>query len=332
MASKALMDDSGQINLDFLFGVAVFLLTFIYAVTFIPGLFTPYQPGAIDLSSVAYRTSAILVEDPGWYSQGSVNGTDWEDNIGLLSRIGLADDKEHPNVLSQSKIDCLNEILANSSNYTIVRDHMGLHGSIEYDVSVSIKMNGTGTELVNTSSWPMRSTTNVESIERSVLVDKGKEMCLDMGNDQVNRGSLFNVNLTNITYSSITGNLTIRIFNTSGTINNVLWSSNGANYISTWIYGTDYFYYVNGVYYPSSTFSINSNDIVELVIAPSAFYSDVNGLVLNKYIEISGTGSMFQDSSTGVSFNYFHDKKYPLKSICYPATMRLEVWSDALAG
>jgi hypothetical protein len=60
-------DDSGQMNIDFLFGLAIFLMAFLYVFTFIPGLFVPYQASAIDLSSVAYKTGAILVEDPGWY-------------------------------------------------------------------------------------------------------------------------------------------------------------------------------------------------------------------------------------------------------------------------
>ena len=333
MVSKALKDDSGQTNIDFLFGVGVFLVTFLYAATFIPGLFAPYQPGAIDLSSVAYRTSAMLVEDPGWYSQGSINGTAWEDSADWPSRIGLADDKEHPNMISMHKINKLNDLLANKSNYSQVQDSMGLNGSIIYDVNVTVTLNNSSQSEINTSTWPVPSNYNVESIERNVLVDMGKEMFIDCGKDQSNMGASFIVNLSNVSYSSITHNLTIRIFNTSGTINNVVWSTDGVSYVAPnpWVYGVDYFYYVNGTYQQSSTFSLNDNDIAELVITPDAIYHDALGNIFTKYIKVSGVGSIFPDSSTGVSFNYFQNPKYPLKSVCYPGTLKLEVWSYALA-
>jgi hypothetical protein len=326
MIRKALKDDHGQSNIDFLFGVSVFLLTFLYAATFIPGLFVPYQPGAIDLSSVAYRTSAMLAEDPGWYSHAPANGTAWEDNIADLSRIGLADDKNHPNVISLDKINGLNSILANKSNYTIVRDHMGLHGTIEYDIDVSVIMTDTGKELVNMSSWPWQSNYNVESMERNVMVDTGKEMFVDCGKDRANPGSLFTVNITNRD-PVIKKNLTIRIFNASGYIDHTINASlDGINFTGMWAYGSEYFYYVNGVYSVSGDVNLNTNDVLEIVILPES----LNTWPI-QYIRIKGSGSIFGDTSVDVSYNYYQDPEYLQKSVCYPAIMKLEVWSNGLA-
>ena len=150
------MDDRGQSNIDFLFGLGVFLVTFIYAVTFIPGLFVPYQSSSIDLSSVAYRTAAILVEDPGWYiyngSDGISNSSQGPSELGgsiriELARIGLADnsmDRSTPNMLSIEKINMFNEFNNHSdaslTNYTWARDRIGLNGSVIYDFNAYMNM------------------------------------------------------------------------------------------------------------------------------------------------------------------------------------------------
>ncbi len=329
MGLMVLGDEGGQSNIDFLFGVGVLLLTFIYVAAFIPGLFVPYQPGAIDLSSVAYRTSAILAEDPGWFSSSTINGTSWEEQPNVyevVSRIGLADDKDHPNVISQAKINGLNGILANHSNYIVVRDHLGLSGTIQYNISVSVKRLDNGMELVDMSAWPTPSTYHVESMERNVLIDTGKEMFVDCDKDRSHPGDMFTVNITDRP-SVITKNLTIRIFNTTGgTISDVRPSQDGLNFPSLWSYGADYVYYVNGVYSTTNIITINSNDVVEIVILPGA----LNTYPVT-YMLIQGSGSMFGNTSIGSSYNYYHDPKYPQKSVCYPGILRLEVWSDAIA-
>jgi len=341
MGLKTLGDDGGQSNIDFMFGVGVFLVTFLYVATFIPGIFIPYQPGAIDLSSVVYRTSAILAEDPGWFSHDNVNGTAWEENINDLSRVGLADDKDHPDVLSMDKINALNGILANKSNYASVRDNMGLYGTVEYDVDVSVKLTDTGNELINTSTWPSASDYNVESIERIVMVDKGKQMFVDCNKDPnpSNKSAYFIANFNNASTVPFTKNITIRIFNTTGvnTINpgatdHVRWSRDGLTYIDLGTYGVDYFFYKNGIYSLTEQITINSTDIVELVIVPSAIQYDGMGNLLTKYIMVIGSGNMFPSSALGgKSYNYFNDPVCPQKSVYYPGIMRLEVWSDALA-
>ena len=99
---KMLKDERGQLSIDFLVGISLFILALLFMAHFIPGMFVPFQTETIDLNSVAYRTSVILVEDPGWWDNesGPDWGEDWENqSIEEVRRVGLAIDKEHPNML-----------------------------------------------------------------------------------------------------------------------------------------------------------------------------------------------------------------------------------------
>jgi len=319
-------DDTGQSNIDFLFGISVFLLTFIYAATFIPGLFSLYQPASIDLNSVAYRTSAMLAEDPGWYTyavNGNLTGdTAWETHDNNLSRIGLAVDKEHPGVLLIDKINKLNEI-----NYPVVKDKLGLNGTVKYDINISIVMNDTRTgerkELINMTT-PDCQATNVESIERNILISTGKQLFLDSGIKHTD--SIQRINISNMT-PSYKDNFTIRIFNATGNIMKVEWSNDIVNPISTWVYGNDYIFYLNGRYVASPPVVLSDEDKLEVVVMNNALVYDVYGNLTSKYIWIYSNTSLFPGGEYGI--DYFNDPVYKLKSVTYPATMRIEVWSYA---
>lgn len=56
-------DTSGQMSIDFLAGVAIFTLAFIYIFTFIPSMFTPFQSNSDEMTMVADRVSTVLVND-----------------------------------------------------------------------------------------------------------------------------------------------------------------------------------------------------------------------------------------------------------------------------
>ncbi|HID26701.1 MAG TPA: hypothetical protein EYP22_02495 [Methanosarcinales archaeon] len=145
--------DNGQISIDFLTAVAIFLLTFTFLITQIPEMFAPFQTQSTDLQPVAYRTSVILVEDTGWW--GGINGSvDWEngDHINYLSRIGLAANKYNPNnltdllnrgktnVLSENKINALKKYYDNGTNYTEIQQRLGLNMSTRrYDYNISLQ-------------------------------------------------------------------------------------------------------------------------------------------------------------------------------------------------
>jgi hypothetical protein len=99
-----MIDDYGNLSIDFLVGFTIFLLAFIWVVAMIPGLLIGLQAHTIDYDAVAYRTGVILTEDPGWPVSPA-----WE-SFGdpqkyNITRFGLAISRDTPNILSQDKIN-----------------------------------------------------------------------------------------------------------------------------------------------------------------------------------------------------------------------------------
>ena len=150
-----LKDERGQLSIDFLVGISLFILALVFMAHFIPGMFVPFQSETIDLNSVAYRTSVILVEDPGWYN-GTIQGEDWENDIANVSRIGLAIDKEHPNMLNMSKLDVFKDY-AQIDDATLT-DKLGLYRNIggnpiDYGYNIRIE-NLSGTNIATRGEIP----------------------------------------------------------------------------------------------------------------------------------------------------------------------------------
>ncbi len=344
---EAMDNESGQSSIDFLFGFGVFLVTFIFAISFIAGIFVPYQPGAIDLSSVAYRTTAILVEDPGWYIgangvpagtiawETTYNMSDLEAHNGSSLRIGLAVNKTMPNVLSIDKINALAKLDTNNTiqNYSVARDSMGLNGSIIYNFNISIVMNTTMPSTANDTlnienktilniSCPYPPNNNVELLERNVMVDMGKEVFINCSVNHNDAGQW--IRISNMT-SGYNGNIGIRIFDAMGNISDVGWSSQYQVRppFSTWSYGDDYMIYKNGVpVYNFNSFNpvtLNNTDVVDIIINNSALSS------YTKYVYV--WGGMGTSMYPGGDIDYFNDPTYKLLDVDYPATMRLELWS-----
>lgn len=99
-----------MLSIDFLAGFTIFLLALIVAAGMVPGMLAGLQSATIDYDGVAYRTSVILAEDPGWFEDESdiLNspGTAWESRRDdAVRRMGLAVSKETPNILSSAKIE-----------------------------------------------------------------------------------------------------------------------------------------------------------------------------------------------------------------------------------
>jgi len=140
-------DTCGQISIDFLMGIVIFLFTLAFIIQFLPSLFTSVS-GEGSLNSVAYRTANILTEDPGWWGNGTYNSTDWEKHTADLSRIGLAVDTtpetrgtHTPNMLNKTKIQ---QVL--TLNQTMVTNKLGLYDKIggfqvDYGYNITLEQN-----------------------------------------------------------------------------------------------------------------------------------------------------------------------------------------------
>ncbi len=93
----------GQLSLDVLVGLTIFMITFIFILQYLPSVFV-VQRSDISLSSNAYRVASLLAESPGYWTNGSCNGTDWENHwrdSDVTVRVGLS---ESPGEVSITKV------------------------------------------------------------------------------------------------------------------------------------------------------------------------------------------------------------------------------------
>ena len=87
------------------------MISFIVVVTMTSGLLIGLSSKSIDYDSVAYRTGVILAEDPGWTVKNSTlwggdpNSPYKDYDISQISRLGLAVERDTPNIVSQNKVD-----------------------------------------------------------------------------------------------------------------------------------------------------------------------------------------------------------------------------------
>jgi hypothetical protein len=180
--------DEGQISVDFLLGISVFLLSLGFVIQFIPGLFISTS-GEGSLNSVAYRTATILAEDPGWWENNTQNGTDWEMHTGNISRLGLAVDNrpktrqtQTPNLLNKTKI--LKIVNSSELNETILTAKLGLFdkisgSQIDYGYNISLEQNGS-VMVIHDPTVPITfgkippESQDIIKFRRLVLVETGR--------------------------------------------------------------------------------------------------------------------------------------------------------------
>jgi len=133
-----MISEKGKLSLDLLVGVSIFMFAFIFIAQLLPSVFAGTR-SEISLGQEAYKVSVLLAETSGRWSNGTVNGTDWEDhwsdaNVAFLPGLAIK-----PNHLSYKKIKALRDAI--SSNYTKVREMLGLKTpNKEYNFHVSLEM------------------------------------------------------------------------------------------------------------------------------------------------------------------------------------------------
>ncbi len=319
-------DDDGQMTLDFLLGLVIFMMAVLYLATAIPGIFMPYQSNAVDLSSVAYRTSALLVEDPGYYiPAGSSSGsTQWEmrDNIDNLSRIGLASSKSMPGAISLKKINALGD----NVTYERSRDKLGLNNTVPYDYSLEISwIDGDGN--VNTMTKPNSTEpsvpvgANVETIRRVVYVDEGRGILVKTAESYNNTSD----NLVGKMIFNVTGN------QTRDDISITILGSAGGNIFGILLFNEtlplnpeDYEAYINGVRrtLPAPT---DAGDDVNITIYGASLSSRMGG---RDTVDITLLTSMACFRKSWNDHRYAYDETNPRYwSIYDRGVLTLRVWS-----
>lgn len=100
-----LPDEEGQLSIDFIIGFTIFMISFIFVISMASGLLVGLQSRTIDYDAVAYRTSVVLVEDPGeprdWHLLDLTIPADRDS----LKRLGLSISRLSPGLLQQQKVD-----------------------------------------------------------------------------------------------------------------------------------------------------------------------------------------------------------------------------------
>ena len=125
-------EKSGQLSLDVLVGLTIFMVTFIFILQYLPSIFV-VQRSDISLSSEAYRVAALLAESPGYWTNGTYNGTDWQDhwkNGDVTVRVGLC--AGEPGEISIDKVLNFSE-LYKDMGYDYVAEMFGVRN---YNISI----------------------------------------------------------------------------------------------------------------------------------------------------------------------------------------------------
>lgn len=115
--------DDGKLSLDMLIGISIFLFTFIFIAQFLPSVFVSTR-GEISLAHEAYKIAVLLSENEGKWSNGTTNGTDWENHWNETNVVFLPGLAAETNCLSYGKIAALRNAI--NSDYTKIERMLGL--------------------------------------------------------------------------------------------------------------------------------------------------------------------------------------------------------------
>lgn len=200
--NKNSIDDSGQLSIDFLVGISIFIIGLIIATTIISSLLIGLQAKKIDFDAVAYRTGVILAEDPGepntQFNYLTITEEDqWEfigfDQKDKVRRFGLTLYKSTPRVFSEQKITSF----FNRERFPQLLEYRNriIAGDYPYNFNVSLKVIGGDPNYVGDTYDP---NSTYGYIRRVVLVKNETRAEIDM-------------NLFYVTVTPDTGNFLVNL-------------------------------------------------------------------------------------------------------------------------
>jgi hypothetical protein len=99
-------DEKANISMDFLTAIAVIVMAFLFAISVLSSMITPYSGYSKELYPTADRALTLLVEDEGYYLSDTYEGTDWEkfwyqENYSDIKKIGFRVNKENNTICSK---------------------------------------------------------------------------------------------------------------------------------------------------------------------------------------------------------------------------------------
>jgi len=147
MSRREEFNEDGVLSIDFLAGFTIFMVALIMVISLLPGILAGIESEAIDYDAVAYRTSVILVEDPGWPANPPWNQLD-EYHKADIERMGLSLSKDTPNILSREKVRLFfNQVPGFTLNEDDYRSKV-IFGDIPYLYNFSLRIEGEPTVSV----------------------------------------------------------------------------------------------------------------------------------------------------------------------------------------
>jgi len=118
MIVSSLENERGQVSLDYIIGITIFIVAFLFMYNLLTSLLLPFQLNSDEVKSMAERASTVLVE----------------------SSSGLAISESNPNVIDKGKVVQLNSSLNNPSMYNTMLINLGLSTTnINYNINVSLR-------------------------------------------------------------------------------------------------------------------------------------------------------------------------------------------------
>ncbi|WP_406655723.1 hypothetical protein V7O62_08010 [Methanolobus sp. ZRKC2] len=136
------MDSKGQITIDYLISITVFLFAVVFVFNFTSGIFTPFQSNSDEVTLIADRVSTTLVE----------------------KRLN-AGDESTPNLVNKTEMD--NFFTELDGNYDPLIDSLGMNGSyLRYDLNVTLE---NSTDVIDAAGKRVPAGVNVGQTRRVVL-------------------------------------------------------------------------------------------------------------------------------------------------------------------
>ncbi|MDL5502170.1 MAG: hypothetical protein QSU88_03040 [Candidatus Methanoperedens sp.] len=145
-------DGNAQVNIDYIAGIGIFLLSVFFIFQFINSVFTPFQSSSDQVTLAADRAGTVLVE-----------------------RMLHSEKSSELNVIDQGKLYYFNNNrlnYSNPTNYNAALMEIGLY-SVEsaFNMNVTVAyLNGTIMNQYGTSGPALPGTSDIGQIKRNVLI------------------------------------------------------------------------------------------------------------------------------------------------------------------
>ena len=156
-------DTRGQISLDFIAGVVIFMLAFIFLFQTLTNMFVPFQTNSDEIKSVSDRVTKTMVE----------------------STKGIASSQSGTNMISMNRAQYFHNAMNNTTSYRDMQNDIGLaNGDMLYNINMSLYnpdgslyMDVTG-EVVLNNGPKIPQSTNIAQTIRVVYVDQDESIAM----------------------------------------------------------------------------------------------------------------------------------------------------------